>query len=564
MPIIIDNSLLQQESQEPDDDSAFGYAMMGLVEGIGAGIEKQEAQQQELAKFEREKASQLDILNREQSFKKELFQMEQEANKPLLAAQLKKEGLLADQAALEIEATRRLEEQRESERRSAFRSKYAEAFGDGDSTRGNEIINGLEDQILEAEKAGDKKKADALRMGLTREGERRSSEYATRRSQDYISNILSSDLFAGDDALKMEAQAILNRSDLSVLQKAERIKEVENRASAAFSVRNLNRQFTDQIDREISRYSDEMTATEDPLKDEELQAQINELTRLRGQAAMIPSGDMQAMQNLINFGRGVMFREPRETLRSQRGGQDPKVDASKALGLELDALDKAMASGYIPEDKLRAAYLSAFDRAYGTGIGPAAGVGPQGEDLGQSIRALMMGQGKSAAATLDTSGMSLDERKNLVLRINAQEKYKGLSTDEAKLRDNLQKGIETEEKGAKSLAKSVADAKQADQDLRSIDYNKYGVFATESMGAAGKFSISKIKNESEANEVAGHLRRVEATLTNTYLRMGVARSGDKKEQDLYTDLGKKIDDVRKAQQVIKNMISKSAFPAAGK
>ena len=46
--------------------------------------------------------------------------------------------------------------------------------------------------------------------------------------------------------------------------------------------------------------------------------------------------------------------------------------------------------------------------------------------------------------------------------------------------------------------------------------------------------------------------------------MGVARSGDKKDQDLYTDLGKKIDDVRKAQQVIKNMISKSAFPAAGK
>jgi hypothetical protein len=563
MPIIIDNSLLQQESQEPDDDSAFGYAMMGLVEGIGAGIEKQQAQQQELAKFEREKASQLDILNREQSFKKELFQMEQEANKPLLAAQLKKEGLLADQAALEIEATRRIEEQRESERRNVFRSKYAEAFGDGDITRGNEIINGLEDQLLEAEKSGDKKKADALRMGLTREGERRSSEYATRRSQDYISSILSSDLFAGDDALKMEAQAILNRSDLSVLQKAERIKETEGRASAAFSVRNLNRQFTDQIDREVSRYSDEMTATEDPLKDEELQAQINELTRLRGQAAMVPSGDMQSMQNLINFGREVMFREPRETLRSQRGGQDPNVDASKSLGLELDALDKAQASGYIPEDKLRAAYLSAFDRAYGTGVEPAAGVGPQGEDLGQSIRAMVMGQGKSAAATLDTSGMSLDERKNLVLRINAQEKYKGLSTDESKLRDNLQKGIETEEKGGKSFAEAAEQANQSDQALRSIDYGRYQITAGD-VGAAGKFSISKIKNESDANEVAGHLRRVEAILTKRYLQMGVARSGDKKDQDLYTDLGKKIDDVRKAQQVIKNMISKSAFPAAGK
>jgi hypothetical protein len=563
MPIIIDNSLLQQESQEPDDDSAFGYAMMGLVEGIGAGIEKQQAQQQELAKFEREKASQLDILNREQSFKKELFQMEQEAKKPLLAAQLKKEGLLADQAALEIEATRRIEEQRESERRNVFRSKYAESFGDGDITRGNEIINGLEDQIFEAEKSGDKKKADALRMGLTREGERRSSEYATRRSQDYISSILSSDLFAGDDALKMEAQAILNRSDLSVLQKAERIKETEGRASAAFSVRNLNRQFTDQIDREVSRYSDEMTATEDPLKDEELQAQINELTRLRGQAAMVPSGDMQSMQNLINFGREVMFREPRETLRSQRGGQDPNVDASKSLGLELDALDKAQASGYIPEDKLRAAYLSAFDRAYGTGVEPAAGVGPQGEDLGQSIRAMVMGQGKSAAATLDTSGMSLDERKNLVLRINAQEKYKGLSTDESKLRDNLQKGIETEEKGGKSFAEAAEQANQSDQALRSIDYGRYQITAGD-VGAAGKFSISKIKNESDANEVAGHLRRVEAILTKRYLQMGVARSGDKKDQDLYTDLGKKIDDVRKAQQVIKNMISKSAFPAAGK
>jgi hypothetical protein len=269
------------------------------------------------------------------------------------------------------------------------------------------------------------------------------------------------------------------------------------------------------------------------------------------------------MQNLINFGREVMFREPRETLRSQRGGQDPNVDASKALGLELDALDKAMASGYIPEDKLRAAYLSAFDRAYGTGVEPAAGVGPQGEDLGQSIRAMVMGQGKSAAATLDTSGMSLDERKNLVLRINAQEKYKGLSTDESKLRDNLQKGIETEEKGGKSFAEAAEQANQSDQALRSIDYGRYQITAGD-VGAAGKFSISKIKNESDANEVAGHLRRVEAILTKRYLQMGVARSGDKKDQDLYTDLGKKIDDVRKAQQVIKNMISKSAFPAAGK
>ena len=53
MPIIIDNSLLQQPSEEPDEPNALEMGVLGLVEGIKSGFEKQQEQAAEQQAFDR-------------------------------------------------------------------------------------------------------------------------------------------------------------------------------------------------------------------------------------------------------------------------------------------------------------------------------------------------------------------------------------------------------------------------------------------------------------------------------------------------------------------------------
>lgn len=561
MPIIIDNSLLQPE--EPQDDSAFGYAMMGLVEGVGKGIEHQQAQQEEQARFEREKAAKLDLLGQEQAFKKELFSLEQEANKPLMDLRMQTERLQGEKAALDIEAARRVAEDEQNARRNMFRSRYAEAFGDGNLTIGNQKIDALEQEIVTAEQSGDAKKAAALRAGLTREGERIFGQYQAKKSQEYTAKVLSSDLFKSDEALSMEAQAILNRSDLDVIQKAESIRNLEKTASAAFEVTGLKTQFQGQVQSEIDRLSAQMTQEQDPVKDEELQAQINDLVRLQGQSMLVAKGDTKGMQDLINFGRQVMFRDPRESLRSQRGAKDSWQVASEALNAELNNLDKFLASGAIDDKQLQAAYQAAFAKAYGTGAMVSAGAATGGQDSGAKIRNYVTGEGGGGQA-IDFSGKTLEERKAFVQRINAEEKYRGLSASENKLRDDLQASIQAEEKGAAATSEAVSLAKESDQSLKGLNLQDMGLDAALSKhGRPSKFSLSKIANKDEAQMVQDHLISIkdemEAELDNLQRRGGV---GDAASRASLIKQGIKA--VERSIVATKRMMNISVYPGARK
>lgn len=562
MPIIIDNSLLQPE--EPQDDSAFGYAMMGLVEGVGKGIEHQQAQQEEQARFEREKAAKLDLLGQEQAFKKELFSLEQEANKPLMDLKMQTERLQGEKAALDIEAARRVAEDEQNARRNMFRSRYAEAFGDGNLTIGNQKIDALEQEIVTAEQSGDAKKAAALRVGLTREGERIFGQYQAKKSQEYTAKVLSSDLFKSDEALSVEAQAILNRSDLDVIQKAESIRNLEKTASAAFEVTGLKTQFQGQVQSEIDRLSAQMTQEQDPVKDEELQAQINDLVRLQGQSMLVAKGDTKGMQDLINFGRQVMFRDPRESLRSQRGTKDSWQVASEALNAELGNLDKFLASGAIDDKQLQAAYQAAFAKAYGTGAMVSAGAATGGQDSGTKIRNYVTGEvgGGDLAYTGD---QSIDARKARVAELDRKEKESGLSIKESKLRDQLQAGIETEEKGGKAFADIKQSAKDLDAALKGIDADKFSLDLKD-VGRIGKFSLSTVENQEEAQAIIGHLQKARIRMVTRLQALGVARGSSaagKEASALYPELDAGINSVDSAIKALKLMMKNGTYPGAG-
>ena len=565
MPIIIDNSLLQQPSEEPDDDSAFGYAMMGLVDGIGAGIEKQRAQQEEQAAFEREKSAKLDMLQREQAFKKELFGMEQEANRPLLEAQLRETGLKADKAALDLEAGRQVAIDLENQRRQMFRTKYAEAFGDGDVKKGNEVISTLEDKIVESESKGDKKTADALRVAMTKDGERRFGEYQARRSEEYTGRVLSSDLFTQDESLKMEAQSILNRSDLSVVQKGELIRDLEKTATSVFQVNGQKTVFQTEVSAEITRLAERKNSTDtDEEEDMHLQSQINELIKLQGQASLVPRGDTKAMQDLITFGRQVMFQDPRQASRAQSGGgRNAASAAAESLKAELENLDMLMMSGAIEETKLQAAYQAAFDKAYGTGGVIGVGAPAGGQDQGASIRNFVMAPGGGDLAY--TGDQSIDARKARVAELDKKEKESGLSVKESKLRDQLQSGIETEEKGGKTVADTKQSAKDLDASLKGIDSAKFSLDLKD-VGRIGKFSLSTVENQEEAQEIIGHLQKARIRMVTRLKGLGVARGSDaagKEASALYTELDAGINSVDSAVKALKLMMKNGTYPGAG-
>lgn len=569
MPIIIDNSLLQQPSEEPDDDSAFGYAMMGLVDGIGAGIEKQRAQQEEQAAFEREKSAKLDMLQREQAFKKELFGMEQEANRPLLEAQLRETGLKADKAALDLEAGRQAAIDLENQRRQMFRTKYAEAFGDGDVKKGNEVISTLEDKIVEAESKGDKKTADALRVAMTKDGERRFGEYQARKSEEYTGKVLSSDLFTQDESLKMEAQSILNRSDLSVVQKGELIRDLEKTATSVFQVNGQKTVFQTEVSAEITRLTERKNSNDtNEEEDMHLQAQINELIKLQGQASLVPRGDTKAMQDLITFGRQVMFQDPRQAYRAQgAGGRNAASSAAESLKAELENLDMLMMSGAIDETRLQAAYQAAFDKAYGTGGIVGVGAPAGGQDQGASIRNFVMASGGGGLTY--TGDQSIEARKAEVERLNAKEAEGKLSVKESKLRDQLQQGIDTEEKGTKTTSDVKLKADEADKLLRGIDYKALGVpdEKVKNIGRASKFSLATISDQSEAQEVIGHLKSVRDALGTQLYAVGNARNpkteAGRKAIQQFKDLLAQGDNASKAIDAIKAMIKTGVYPGAG-
>lgn len=569
MPIIIDNSLLQQPSEEPDDDSAFGYAMMGLVDGIGAGIDKQREQQEEQAAFEREKSAKLDMLQREQAFKKELFGMEQEANRPLLEAQLRETGLKADKAALDLEAGRQVAIDLENQRRQMFRTKYAEAFGDGDVQKGNGVISALEDKIVEAEFKGDKKTADALRVAMTKDGERRFGEYQARRSEEYTGRVLSSDLFTQDESLKMEAQSILNRSDLSVVQKGELVRDLEKTATSVFQVNGQKTVFQTEVSAEIARLAERKNSTDtDEEEDMHLQSQINELIKLQGQASLVPRGDTKAMQDLITFGRQVMFQDPRQASRAQSGGgRNAASAAAESLKAELENLDMLMMSGAIDETKLQAAYQAAFDKAYGTGGVIGVGAPAGGQDQGASIRNFVMAPGGGDLAY--TGDQSIDARKARVAELDKKEKVSGLSVKESKLRDQLQSGIETEEKGGKTVADTKQSAKDLDASLKAIDSDKFSLDLKD-VGRIGKFSLSTVENQEEAQEVIGHLQKARLRMNTRLLQLGVARGSTatgklvgQSAKELYPELNAGMNSVDSAIKALKLMIKNGTYPGAG-
>lgn len=544
MPIIIDNSLLQQPSEEPDEPNALEMGVLGLVEGIKAGYDKQQEQAAEQQAFDREKGFQLEKMQREQTFQTTLEDKRMAAEKPLLDAQLAREKLLGRKAEMEIQAEKNAALVLREESLSRIRNTYAEAFGDGDAAKGGEALKLLEEGIIQADDGTPEgqNKATALLTALNRTAERKKFEYDSRKANEYVDKVSTSPLFSTNPGVMFQVENIRADTSLNSLQKAEKIRGLEKQAFDANTVATRRNQFITQTQNEMDALSVKMSATEDPFEDAQLQAQIDNIAMLQGRVQLIGESDVDGLDKFIDESRKVFFTSPRDALAGKAmGGTGKKEDPLEAGKNLLGVLGEFAASGAIPEDQLAVAYTKLFQQ-----MGLTASQQPEGgaQNEALAIREALMGEGGAdKAASLDTSNLTMDERKAYVKRIDAQEKYKGgLTPGESQLRDSLSASIRTEEAGAKKIEDIKSSSAAQDEALKGI---KLPDRVVQNYGQAGKFSLSRVSNKQDAEYVLGHLE----DLTSAYQQSA----------------GASIQELRKLREsikTVKQMISNNVFPGA--
>lgn len=362
MPIIIDNSLLQPE--EPQDDSAFGYAMMGLVEGVGAGIDKQRAQQEELAQFNREKDFELEKLRKEQEF-----------NAPLQAAKIEEartataaNKVALDAATLEAEAARRAAAAKQAREDAANRSRWAEAFGDGDVAKGESMLQDFDRRAAEAEAAGGREAGDRVRLELQRIGEEKHAIRQARKANEYIGSVLTSDIFKNDERLRLRADQILNDTKLGPVEKQSAVEGLVAEGKRKGAVARKKNNIIARVSERERVLQAKMDAETDPEIDAMYRAQIDDLHDYASEWDSIGEDDEEGAARLFENGSAMLRGSPSDAFYRRNGGRgaiEARSNSAAAFNDEMNFLKGLMDSGAFDEEQLKPLWQNLLARRVG-------------------------------------------------------------------------------------------------------------------------------------------------------------------------------------------------------
>jgi hypothetical protein len=445
MPIIIDNSLLQQPSEEPDDDSAFGYAMMGLVEGVSSGIERQRVQQEEQSKF-----------NREKQFEFEKLAKEQEFDKPLQDAKIAEARSGADlnkvqlgQAQLGLEAERRAAAAVKAREEAASRTRYAEAFGDGDVSKGMTMLDEFDRRIQEAESMGDWRSADRIRSELMKLGEEKDALLRANRANSYVRSVLSSDILKSDEQLRLRADQVLNDANLDPMQRQAAISDLMAEGKRKVSVLRLKNSARSRMEKAEALLMEKMEQETDPEIQAMYQSKISDLHDYLSEWDSIGEDDADSANQLYSMAGGLIRGTPSDAHYRRNGGRsavEGRTSAEDNFKSQMDELKGFQESGAFTDEQLQPLWQDLLTRYVGNRMASTQGAGPGGggKDLYNQILKDLTNDGKSdVAVTADLvtgpNGVVMGRAPTLL------KKFDELLAQRDNLQDKADQGIATEE-----------------------------------------------------------------------------------------------------------------------
>jgi len=455
MPIIIDNSLLQQPSEEPDEPNALEMGVLGLVEGIKSGFEKQQEQAAEQQAFDREKGFQLEKMQREQTFQTTLEDKRLAAGKPLQDAQI-------ERANIENEAARRAAAANKAREDAANRARWSEALGDGNIEAGKSVLADFDKRIAEAEATGGTAAGDAIRTELQKVGEAKHAERQATLANNYVKSVMTSDVFKNNEQLRAEADVILGDPNMDPMQRQAAIRDLADRGKRQGKVTRLKLNTIGRIQRAEETLIAQMAAEQDPEIDAMYQAKINDLHDFQAEWDALGDDDADAAEKLFSNASNLLRSSPSESYYRRNGGRgtvDSRTRANAEYQAELDELMKYSETGAIPEEQIQAQIQGLFGRRFGNQA--ASGQLPGGKDpLADSIlRDLTFNEdGEVTTAVFDEAfhgakgdGLVPDYMKGSAFYLD---KFDKLAARRDDLQDKVDNGLATDDE-----LKQLTDAK---------------------------------------------------------------------------------------------------------
>lgn len=412
MPVIVDSSFYQQ----PEQPNFLEGLAAGFGEGFTKGIEGAIESKNELERFNRTKAAELEKM-REQAkinaeaaredrrfegiWKSKEFDLAQRAaklsedkfaqektewsagadarklqldalrleidtNKALSPVELsqKKLELQAGESALADEAAKRF---------LAVRQTYAEAFGNGDLKKGNLQLDAAEQQIEDQIRLGNYGEANRILAMVQNRAISLKSEYDNEKAQQTVTSVSKDGNIAKYEDLRNELNNVANDTSMSLAQRASIASSIADKARRRTMGVSIRDTHLGQIDRQIAKLN---AQNDDDSTDPELSAQLDaRITELNYLRAMTESADIdnpEAVFKIMEDGRQVFYRSGSEAISSVRGmftgggsaAATPTsfvpTDLVKSISEQREFLVKSIADSQSSIDQLTAD-LEAFD-----------------------------------------------------------------------------------------------------------------------------------------------------------------------------------------------------------